>query len=71
MKAIHKSYKYRIYPTKEQEILFAKHFGCARFVFNRFLNERQEEYLNNGNSLSYYDNAFALTELKKKLICSQ
>ena len=68
MKTIHKSYKLRIYPTKEQEILLAKHFGCVRFVFNRFLSERQEEYLNNGNSLNYYDNARSLTELKNELI---
>jgi putative transposase len=68
MKTIHKSYKFRIYPTKEQEELLAKHFGCVRFVFNRFLKERQEEYLNNGNSLNYYDNAKSLTELKNELI---
>jgi putative transposase len=68
MKTIHKSYKYRLYPTKDQEMLLAKHFGCSRFVFNRFLNERKEEYLNNGNSLSYYDNAKSLTELKNELI---
>jgi putative transposase len=68
MKTIHKSYKYRIHPTKNQEMLLAKHFGCMRFVFNRFLNERQEEYLNNGNSLNYYDNASSLTELKKNLV---
>jgi putative transposase len=68
MKIIHKSYKFRIYPNKEQEELLAKHFGCARFVYNRFLKERQEEYLNNGNSLSYYDNAKSLTELKNELI---
>ena len=68
MKIIHKSYKFRIYPTKEQEKLLAKHFGCVRFVFNRFLNERQEEYLNNGNSLSYYVNAKSLTELKNEFL---
>jgi len=68
MKIIHKSYKFRIYPTKEQEEILAKHFGCTRFVFNRFLKERQEEYLNNGNSLNYYDNAKSLTELKNELI---
>ena len=67
MKTIHKSYKYRIYPTNDQEMLLEKHFGCSRFVFNRFLNERKEEYLNNGNSLSYNDNAKSLTELKNEL----
>lgn len=65
MKLIHKSYKFRIYPTKEQESLLSKHFGHCRFVFNRFLNERKEKYLNEKTSLNYYDNARTLTELKK------
>ncbi len=65
MKLIHKSYKFRIYPTKEQESLLSKHFGHCRFVFNRFLNERKEHFLNEKTSLNYYDNARTLTELKK------
>ena len=50
MKLIHKSYRFRIYPTKEQESLLSKHFGHCRFVFNRFLNERKEKYLNEKTS---------------------
>ncbi|MCC8371258.1 MAG: transposase [Rickettsia endosymbiont of Pseudomimeciton antennatum] len=69
------AYKYRIYPTKEQEQLLSKHFGCKRFVWNYFLNERKEHYLKNkeeieakrikGN-LNYYDNAKQLTLLKRE-----
>ncbi len=44
MKVINKVYKFRIYPNKEQEILLSKHFGCSRFVYNYFLNERKEQY---------------------------
>ena len=29
-----KTYKYRIYPTKEQEDLFLKHFNNVRFIYN-------------------------------------
>lgn len=65
MKLIHKSYLFRIYPSKEQESLLSKHFGHCRFVFNRFLNERKEKYLNEKTSLNYYDNAATLTQLKK------
>lgn len=65
MKLIHNSYKFRIYPTKEQESLLGKHFGHCRFVFNWFLNERKEKYLNEKTSLNFYDNARTLTELKK------
>jgi len=42
--------KVRIYPTKEQQVLINKHFGCARFVFNYFLNQKKEGYLQFGKS---------------------
>jgi putative transposase len=32
---IQKAYKVRIYPTKAQEILLSKTFGCVRFVWNQ------------------------------------
>lgn len=38
------SYKYRIYPTKEQISDFNKTFGCCRFVFNKLLAENIEAY---------------------------
>lgn len=44
MKMILKTYKFRLYPNKEQEIILNKTFGCTRFVFNQMLNERQEVY---------------------------
>nr|WP_080548491.1 helix-turn-helix domain-containing protein [Bacillus pseudomycoides] len=34
---INKAYKFRIYPSKKQEILMAKTIGCSHFVFNHFL----------------------------------
>jgi hypothetical protein len=66
VKKILKSYKFRIYPTKEQESLLSKHFGACRFVFNRYLNSRKETYLEEKKSLNYYDNANDLTKLKKE-----
>ncbi len=32
-----KGYKFRLYPTQEQESYLAKCFGCSRFVYNHFL----------------------------------
>ena len=64
MKIIHKSYKFKIAPNNEQKELLAKHFGSCRFVFNYYLNNRKESYLNK-TSLNYYDNANDLTQLKK------
>ena len=39
-----KAYKFRLYPTKEQEILFNKTFGCVRFIFNKMLGDKIEHY---------------------------
>lgn len=47
-----KGYKYRIYPTKEQKILLAKHFGCVRFVYNQALDLKNKYYQETTKSLS-------------------
>jgi putative transposase len=39
-----KAYKYRLYPTEEQEEYFAKTFGCVRFIYNRMLADKIEHY---------------------------
>jgi len=41
---MNKAYNFRLYPNKEQEILFAKTFGCVRFVYNKMLAERKNVY---------------------------
>ena len=61
-----KSYKFRIYPNKEQKIFIQKTFGCTRFVYNYFLDLRMEEYKNNNKTLNYYDISKILTQLKKE-----
>lgn len=61
-----KGNKFKLSPTDNQIILLNKHFGSVRFVYNYFLNERKVEYETNKQSLSYYDNIFALVRLKKK-----
>lgn len=43
----HKSLKLRIYPTKEQETLINKTFGCCRLLYNEHLQERNEFYIDN------------------------
>lgn len=43
----HKSLKLRIYPTEEQEILINKTFGCCRLIYNEYLQERNEFYIDN------------------------
>jgi putative transposase len=66
-----KAIKYRIYPTKVQAELLEKQFGCARFVYNRFLAVRKEYYLAHKDDpekkgLNYYDTAEQLKEMKKQ-----
>ena len=38
--------KYRLYPTTEQKIMFAKTFGCCRKVWNLMLFDKKENYKN-------------------------
>ncbi|CCJ34720.1 transposase [Caloramator australicus RC3] len=47
-----KAYKYRIYPTKEQEEYFAKVFGCVRFIYNKMLHDKIEYYKKTGEMLN-------------------
>lgn len=61
-------FKFRIYPSKEQEALIHKTFGCVRFVYNHFLNQRIELYKNDKKSTTYVNQSNELTLLKKDLI---
>ena len=63
-----RTYKYRIKPTEEQKVLIEKHLWCCRFVWNTFLWERKKAYEEDKKTLTYYDNAKALTQLKKELV---
>jgi putative transposase len=48
-----------------QKELLGKHFGCSRFVYNHFLKEKQDHYLNNGKTLNYNNCSNIMTGLKK------
>ena len=39
-----KTFEYRIYPNTSQQELLQKTFGCCRYVYNKVLALRQEEY---------------------------
>ena len=66
MKTIFRTYQFELQPTQEQKVLLDKHFGCVRFVFNHFLNERKEQYQVDKKSDTYYKQCTTFTELKKK-----
>lgn len=46
------AYRYRLYPTIEQESLFAKTFGCVRFIYNKMLGDRLDYYQKTGKKLN-------------------
>src|ERR1019366_5331062 len=58
-------YKYRVYPTEEQSVLLAKHFGSCRWIYNWALSLKVKTYEETKKSLSYYDLAKMLPTLKK------
>ena len=64
MKEIYNTYRFRIYPNKEQQAVLARYFGSVRFVYNHFLAERKRQYEETNHSDNYYAQAKALTELK-------
>ena len=66
MKTIFRTYQFELQSNQEQKTLLDKHFGCIRYVFNHFLNERKEQYQVDKKSDNYYAQAATLTELKKK-----
>lgn len=61
-----KSYKFRIYPNKGQQILIAKTFGCVRFVYNYYLDKNIKLYEETKQSMSYNVCSSDLTLLKKE-----
>lgn len=66
MKTIHRTYKFELLPNEEQKTLLDKHFGCVRYIYNHFLNERKEQYQADKKTDNYYGQAKTLTELKKQ-----
>ncbi|KIM05905.1 MAG: hypothetical protein KN64_01280 [Sulfurovum sp. AS07-7] len=64
MKTIHRAYKYRIYPTVEQEVLLAKTFESVRFVWNTILDWRSKEYTQNKTKVNFVSSSRKLMEVK-------
>ena len=60
-----RAYKYRFYPTAEQEVLLAQTFGCARFVYNHILRWRTDAYYQRQEKVGYVGANAKLTEIKQ------
>ena len=57
-----KAYKYRLYPTKNQKVFFAKTFGCVRFIYNKMLADRKQTYEKDKELKIYFTPAQYKTE---------
>lgn len=58
------AYKFRIYPTKSQEVLIAKTFGCVRYVYNRALAFKMAFYEKNKKGISVFSLMKEMTKWK-------
>ena len=45
-----KAYRFRLLPNREQETMFAKTFGCARFIWNKLLAYADSHYKEHGKT---------------------
>lgn len=61
----YKAFKFRVYPTKQQEVLIAKHFGCCRFLYNYALDKKIKAYQKDRTNLSRFDIQAELPKMKK------
>jgi len=45
-----KAFQFRMYPDDEQKTMFAKTFGCVRFVYNKMLGDKIDHYQKTGEN---------------------
>ena len=62
---IKRAYRFRFYPTPEQELILARTFGCARFAYNYMLRLRTDAWMRRQECVGYHETSAALTALKK------
>jgi len=61
-----KAYRYRFYPTSEQEQLLRRTLGCVRLVYNKALHTRTEAWYERQERVDYKQTSGMLTEWKKQ-----
>jgi putative transposase len=61
-----KAYRYRFYPTTEQEQLLRKTMGCVRLVYNKALAARTEAWYERQERVDYVLTSSMLTGWKKQ-----
>ena len=61
-----RAFKYRFYPTPEQETLLRRTIGCTRLVYNRALAARTEAWYERQERVGYVESSAMLTTWKKE-----
>lgn len=61
-----KTFRYRFYPTPDQESLLRRTIGCCRYVYNRALAIRSEAWTQRQERMSGYDLVRNLTAWKRE-----
>jgi putative transposase len=61
-----KAFKYRFYPTTEQENLLRRTMGCTRLVYNKALALRTDAYYQDQKRIGYNETSKALTGWKQE-----
>ncbi len=61
-----RAYKYRFYPSPEQETLLRRTMGCVRLVYNKALAVRTEGWYQRQERVGYTETSSMLTEWKKE-----
>ena len=59
------AFRYRFYPTPEQESLLLRTLGCVRLVYNRALAARTEGWYERQEKIDYIQTSTLLTGWKK------
>ncbi len=61
-----RAYRYRFYPTEEQEQLLRRTLGCVRLVYNKALHSRTEAWYEQQERVGYSETSGMLTTWKKQ-----
>lgn len=63
---VYRAYRFRIYPTAEQETVLRQTFGSARWVWNTILAEQRARTARGEQRLSYRQTSLWLTAIKRQ-----
>jgi putative transposase len=61
-----KAYRYRFYPTTEQESLLRRTMGCVRLVYNKALDARTSGWYERSERIDFVQTSSMLTDWKKQ-----